>query len=64
MARTVILDEIHLTIRVPRSLSNRQLEIVRLRLASTPFMTRLTRAIRAIVRTYPVLAPVSLTVSR
>ena len=64
MAKTVILDEVHLTIRVPSNLPETQVGSVRRTLTATEFMGRLRRAIRAVVRASPELALVGVAVSR
>ena len=63
MPKTVVIDELHLTVRVPAALPDGDAETVRTVLAGVEFMTRLRRAIRAAVRSFPdlVTARVSLT---
>ena len=64
MARTVILDELHLTIRVPADRSDAEVEAIRQVLDSADFLARLRVALRAVVRAFPDLAPARITVSR
>lgn len=64
MANTVIIDELHLTMRVPRDLPDAQAEEVRTTLASDDFMDRLRHAVRAAVRVLPELAAVRVSLSR
>ena len=61
--RTVVIDEIHITFRVPGDLPEDAAEAVRETLAGDEFMSRLRRAVRVVVRAFPELnaARVSLT---
>ncbi|MBA4192694.1 MAG: hypothetical protein C0467_32405 [Planctomycetaceae bacterium] len=61
--KTVVIDELHMTIRIPGDLPDDAAEGVRVVLASDEFMGRLRRAVRLAVRTFPELhvARVSLT---
>lgn len=63
MSKTVVIDELHLTVRVPADLPDADAEAVRTVLAGAEFMGRLRRAVRAAVRSFPdlVIARVSLT---
>ena len=56
MAKTVVIDELHLTVRVPSDLPDAQAEAIRRTLAGADFMTRLRRAVRAVLRAFPELA--------
>ena len=64
MAKRIVLDELHLTVRIPNKLSETQTEQIRRRLNGKEFMARLRRAIREIVRAYPELVVVSVSVCR
>ena len=64
MNRTVIVEQFHLTVRVPASLPDPEVVAVRTRLAGTRFVTRIRRALRAAIRADPTLAPVRITLSR
>ncbi len=64
MAKTVVIDEIHLTARVPNDLPEAEAEAVRTALAGGDFMGRLRRAVRATVRTFPELSAVRLSLTR
>jgi hypothetical protein len=62
--RTVVIDEIHLTVRVPGDLPDDESETVREVLAGDEFMTRLRRAVRAVVREFPALAVARVSLTR
>ena len=64
MPKTVVIDELHLTLRVPATLTEARAQAVRQRLTSAAFMSRLRRVIRGVVRAYPALAVVHVTVTR
>ena len=64
MNRSVIIEQIHLTVRVPVSLPDSEVVAVRTSLAGAGFVTRIRRAIRAAIRADPTLAPVRITLSR
>jgi len=57
MAKTVVIDELHIIVRVPNDLSDDEAEAVRRTLAEDEFMDRLRRAIGALVRAIPELSP-------
>lgn len=64
MAKTVILDELLLTIRVPADLPDAEVEAIRRALESDEFAAHLRRAIRAVLAAFPDLAPTRVTLSR
>ncbi len=64
MAKTVILDELHLTLRVPNDLPDEEDEATRRALAGDDFMSRLRRAVRAALRAVPELNPVRASLTR
>lgn len=64
MSRTVIIEQIHLTVRVPVTLPDPAVVAVRTKLAGAAFVTRIRRAIRAAIRADPSLAPVRISLSR
>ena len=64
MAKSVMIDELHLTAHIPNNLPQTQVEEVRRTLASVVFMRRLRRAVRALLRQYGELAEVRVTVGR
>jgi hypothetical protein len=64
MAKGVVIDELHLTLRVPRDLPDDEAEGVREVLAGDEFLRRLRRAVRAALREFPELGTVSLSLTR
>lgn len=64
MAATVIVDELHVTVRVPGGLPEAEAEAVRRVLRGDGFTDRLRAAVEAAVRAFPELAPIAVTVSR
>lgn len=64
MARTVVIDELHLTLRVPDGLSEAEVDAVRRTLAADEFTDRLRKAVRAVIRTFPELASVRISITR
>ncbi len=64
MAKTVVLDELRVTFRIPSDLPATHAEELGVTLRSTEFMNRLRRGIRNVVRVYPELAVVTITVNR
>ncbi len=64
MAKTVVIDELHLTIRVPAGLPDGQAEAVRETLAGAEFTDRLRAAVLSVVRAVPELAEVRVSLTR
>ena len=64
MAKTVIIDELHVTFRIPNDLPDDQAEAIREALAGDDFMNRLRRAIRDVIRGFPEFAVVRVSLSR
>jgi hypothetical protein len=64
VANHVVLDELHLTVRISKKLSETQTRQIRQRLKSREFVSRIRRAMRAVFTACPELAVVSLTLSR
>jgi hypothetical protein len=64
MAKTVVIDELHITVRVPNDLSDDEAEAVRRTLAGDEFMDRLRRAIVAAVRAIPELSSCRVSLTR
>ena len=64
MNRTVIIEQFHVTVRVPANMPDRAVVIIRTTLAGAGFVTRLRRTIRAAIRADPTLAPVRISLSR
>ena len=64
MARTVVVDELHVTIRVPSDLSVVRADEVHRALAGEEFMNRLRRAVRAALGVFPELAVARVSLTR
>jgi hypothetical protein len=64
MAKTVIIDELHLTFRIPNAMPDAEAEAIRQTLAGDDFMNRLRRAIRDVIRAVPELAVVRVSLTR
>jgi len=64
MAKSVVLDELHVTFRVPSDMPDTQTEEIGLTFRTTEFMSHLRRVVRSLVRTYPDLALVTVAVTR
>lgn len=64
MPRTAIIDEIHLTVRVPARLPQTEAEAVRRTLLGTAFMARLRQVVRSVFRANPELASARVTLTR
>lgn len=62
--RTVVIDEIHLILRIPNDLPEDETEAVREVLAGDEFMAQLRRAVRAVVREFPALDVVRVSLTR
>ncbi len=63
-SKTVVIDELHLTVRVPNDLPEDESEAVRLTLAADEFLDRLRRAIRLVFRAFPELAQCRISLTR
>jgi len=63
-AESVLIDEIHLTLRVPIDLADDEIEVVRGALAGDEFMARLRRTVRAVLREFPELSAVRTSLTR
>jgi hypothetical protein len=64
MAKTVVIDELHVTVRVRADLSAAWAAAVRRILTGAAFTARLRWAVRVVVGAYPALAPARVGVSR
>ena len=64
MAKTVVIDEIHVTIRVPSDLPEVRADEIHRVLTGKDFMNRLRRAVRAALRVFPELQAVHLSLTR
>jgi hypothetical protein len=63
MSDYVLLDEFHISIRVPADLDDTFCVAIRRILESRQFRTALRRAVREVVRQYPELASVRVSIS-
>jgi hypothetical protein len=64
MPRTVVLDELHLTFRIPTTLSPKQVTAIRRTLTGKTFTAAVSRAVIEVMKKYPTLKPVRLQVTR
>jgi 2'-5' RNA ligase len=64
MSKSRVIDEVHLTLRVPTDLPDDEAEAVRDALAADEFMARLRRAMRAVIRAFPELTAVRVSINR
>jgi hypothetical protein len=64
MPATVVLDELHLTFRIPISLSDGEVWAIRRVLTGKAFTAAVIRAVLAEMKKYPVMTPVRVTVTR
>ena len=64
MPRTVVLDEWHLTFRIPAVISEADVRAIRRVLNGRAFTAAVRRAVLAVVRKRPALRPVRLTLGR
>jgi len=64
MAKTVVLDELHITLRIPSGLPASRSDELGVTLRGIEFMNRLQRAIRTVVRGYPELKMIRVSLSR
>ena len=64
MAKTVVIDEFHLTLRIPIDLPSSRATTVRRTLTGAGFMARLRRTPRSVLRTYSELRNVRVKVTR
>lgn len=64
MAKSVVLDELHITIRIASTMPDEQVEELRRTLNGEDFMNRLRRTVRNVVRSYPELNDVRVSLTR
>jgi hypothetical protein len=64
MAKTVIIDELHVTLRIPNDLPDNEVEVIRQALEDDELTNRLRRVIRAVIRSLPELAAVRVSLTR
>jgi len=62
--KSLLMEEFHLSVFVPRGLRNRDYVAIRRVLTSQRFHTRLSRAMRDVCRLYRGLRPARITVTR
>ena len=64
MPATVVLDEVHLTFRIPAALTSGEVRAIRRVLTGKAFTAAVRRAVLAVVNKSPELKPVRVTVAR
>src|SRR5262249_50207643 len=64
MAKTVVMDELHLTVRAPRGLPEAEYDAIHEALTDRHFLARLRRAIRAVFRHQPTMVKTKAILSR
>jgi hypothetical protein len=64
MPRSVLIDEFHLSLFVPQHLTAQEQRAIRRALTGSGFRARLVRAARSVVRRFPSLNRIRLTLSR
>ena len=64
MARTLLIEELLIHLRVPRGLPERAYTAMRRTLMGTPFIADLRRTVRGVIRQYPSLSKARATVTR
>jgi hypothetical protein len=64
MPRRVVIEEFHLTVLVPRDLSDAESDAIRRTLADAAFEAQLLRAVRRVFRRHPSLNSTRVRLSR
>jgi hypothetical protein len=64
MAKAILIDELHVTVRAPHGLPEKEYAAMHRTLRRRPFATQLRQAVRGIVRKYPDLSKARVNVSR
>lgn len=64
MAKTAVIDELHVTVRVPADLPESEAGTVRRALLGEDFLRRLRGAVRAAVRAFPELTRCRVSLTR
>jgi len=64
MSKSMLIEEFHLSLYVPRGLSDAECGAIRRDLDDARFRARLGRAVRDLIRQYPSLHKLRTTVSR
>ena len=62
--KTVVLDELHLTLRIPSDLPDDEVEEIRELLAGDEFLSRLREVVRGFLREFTELSLVRLSLTR
>jgi hypothetical protein len=60
----ILIDEMHLAVRAPKSMPDAEVQAIRRSLYSPRFLNELRRAVRTVARRHPALGRVRLTLSR
>jgi hypothetical protein len=64
MPKTVLIDQFHIDLYVPRDLDTRSVKWMRRTLDGKQFRTRLGRAVRAFLRAFPALPAVRIRITQ
>jgi hypothetical protein len=64
MAKSILVDELHLSVRAPAGFPEAEYVSIRRGLDSRRFWAELRRAVRSVFRRHPALARARLTISR
>lgn len=64
MGKTVVLDEFHVTVRVPADLPDADVDVARAVLDGDEFSARLVRAVRAVLAGFPELLACRVSIDR
>ena len=64
MTKTILLDELHLSIRIPAHTPDDKADAMREVLTSADFLARLRQKLRKTIRAYKELAPCKASLSR
>ena len=64
MARNLLIDEFHLTLFAPRQLNEEEYEAIYQTLNDAQFLKLLRRMVRDVVRKYPSLCEVRISITR
>ena len=64
MAKHVVIEELHVTLRVPDDLSDKLVDQARESLDSRLFRSRLSRAVRQVMAGFPALTGVRVQITR
>ncbi len=64
MSRSILIDELYLTVRAPRGLSDSDYDMMRQALDDAHFQAGLRRVVRAFFRQYPALLRARVNITR